>query len=149
MATNLQVFSWSYRRRRFAACDCWKQYSGVARPSAARGRPWKCRPFHPTNVLTRIFNDRSCFVSISRYKDEQSILKTTIKQSQTEMCGFHYRLLYETCFFCLPLPSSSLLFLFSVGNDCNLLLYLTIKYDFENFVGETARFPPPGCGPDR
>jgi len=25
IATNLQVFTWSYGRRRFAACDCWKQ----------------------------------------------------------------------------------------------------------------------------
>jgi len=26
-----------------------KQSSGVARPSAARGLPEKCRPFHPSN----------------------------------------------------------------------------------------------------
>jgi len=54
--------------------------SGVARPSAARGRPYKCRPFHPSNLH-------------ARSKDEQSILKITIKHSQTEMgLEFHCRL---------------------------------------------------------
>ena len=46
--------------------------SGVARWSAARGRPQKCRPFHPSNLLTRIWNERrTCFVLI---KDTSSLI---------------------------------------------------------------------------
>ena len=38
--------------------------SGVARLSAARGRPWKCRPFHTSNLLTKVLNESSFFVLI-------------------------------------------------------------------------------------
>jgi len=31
-------------------------------------------------------------------------------------------------------------------NDCNVMLYLTTKHDFENFGGQLAGCPP-GCGP--
>jgi len=37
--------------------------SGVARISATRGCPLKCHPFHPSNLLTKVYNERrSCFV---------------------------------------------------------------------------------------
>jgi len=32
--------------------------SGVARLRIARGRSWKCRPFHLSNLLTRNWNER-------------------------------------------------------------------------------------------
>jgi len=35
---------------------------GVARLNVARGWQQKCRPFHPSNLLIRIQNERSCFV---------------------------------------------------------------------------------------
>jgi len=56
MATNLQVFTWTYGRR-FAACDCWKQTylagSGGFRVGGARGKTkkgalWWCHYTQPT-----------------------------------------------------------------------------------------------------
>jgi len=42
---------------------CTAALSGVARLSVARNRPWKCLPFHPSNLFTVIENDwRTCFV---------------------------------------------------------------------------------------
>jgi len=52
-----------FRTRRLLGC------SGVARLSAVRGQPQKCRSFYPSNLLTKILNGSSCFVLIQRYKD--------------------------------------------------------------------------------
>ena len=39
----------------------WSKDSGVARLSAARDRPLKCRPFQPSNLLTRILMKKIMF----------------------------------------------------------------------------------------
>ena len=57
------------------------QWRSVARPSATREWPWKCRPFHPSNLLTEIImnEDRvSCLKDLRNNKTSW-----TLHHSQT------------------------------------------------------------------